>query len=97
VLWFPCCEIEIIELLSITRICVSISTDAWRPQMWDPHGLTNKKHECLTKLIKETLGIYRFIFLKGGESNVQRSLSGKYTCKARNMTVLSALSIALNL
>ena len=39
--------------------------------MWDPHGLRNKKCECLSKLVKETLRIYSFILLKGGESNEQ--------------------------
>lgn len=45
--------------------------------MWDPHGLRNRKCECLTKLGNETLRIYRFLLLKGGESNEQ---SGNGLC-----------------
>lgn len=67
--------------------------------MWDPYGLTNKKHKRLTKLVKETLRSYRFILWKGGESNEQSwqwSLCGKYAYKARNGTVVSALPLVLN-
>lgn len=50
--------------------------------MWDPHGLTNKKCECLTKLVKEMLGIYTFILLKRGESKEQ-SLAMVFVRKVR--------------